>query len=206
MLQGVRELHRYGMVHRDLKPKNILVANCVGGKRMLKIADFGMGRSIIHGSLVAATPETQTMLYRAPEVFTHVPRYHASVDIWSIACIWTEMHRGRHLVYLQLIKINGNREIELFHFIFATLGQPTLEDWKTIGGDGDCPQSDNQILDLEDLIPGLSKEGVDLMEKMFKYNPTLRITAADALAHAFFRNYQPDLDLVVIEERLDQVI
>lgn len=203
MLQGIRALHKFGMIHRDLKPKNILVANCVGGKRLLKIADFGMGRSMIHGSLIAATPDTQTPIYRAPEVFTHVPRYHASVDIWSIACIWTEMHRGRQLVDYKLTQINGSREIELFQFIFSTLGQPTEEEWEAMGAEGDCPPPDDQKSDFGDLIPGLNSDGLDLIARMFNYNPNLRITAAEALLHPYFQDFQPDRDLVVIEERLD---
>lgn len=83
------------------------------------------------------------------------------------------------------------------------MGQPTEEEWDAMGGEGDCPQPDNQKVDFEDLIPGLNKEGIDLISRMFNYNPNLRITAAESLRHPYFRNYRPDLDLKAIEERMD---
>ena len=66
------------------------------------------------GAHCSYTPETQTMLYRAPELFLGLRQYHSSIDIWSIGCVFAEMIRGEPL-------FQGTREIELFQFILRLL-------------------------------------------------------------------------------------
>ncbi|KAJ3361313.1 hypothetical protein HDU91_003995 [Kappamyces sp. JEL0680] len=196
ILAGLAEIHKHGMMHRDIKPQNILVASCQGGKYLCKIADFGLGRRST-GVLGSFTPETQTMLYRAPELFAGIPKYHYAIDVWSVGCVFAEMMRGEPL-------FRGSREIELFHFIQSTLGRPTKEEWMVLDPEQYQEHStyDEEKPDLGELVPGLNQNGLDLLQKMFTYNPADRITAQDARKHQYFDDYQEDLDLQVLQEKV----
>ena len=102
-------MHSRGLLHRDIKPQNILIANCEGNRQLLKIADFGLGRKN-SCSLRTSTPDVQTMLYRAPEMFSASTGYNETIDVWSVGCVFAEMLRGEPIFH-------GSREIELIQFI-----------------------------------------------------------------------------------------
>ena len=87
---GLAYCHSMGVMHRDLKPQNILVTRDGG----LKIADFGLARAFTpqHRPL---TVEVITRWYRAPEILLGCNTYNASVDVWSVGCIVAEMANKR---------------------------------------------------------------------------------------------------------------
>ena len=96
-----------GVMHRDLKPHNILVS--ADGKK-LKIADFGLARAFtpFHRPL---TTEVITRWYRAPEIILGYSKYSSSVDIWSVGCIIAEMSNKQALFM-------GDSDIDQLHKIF----------------------------------------------------------------------------------------
>jgi len=86
LLQGIAYCHSHRVLHRDLKPQNLLV-NLNG---LLKLADFGLARAF--GIPIRSyTHEVVTLWYKAPEVLLGTKFYTTSVDIWSIGCIFAEM-------------------------------------------------------------------------------------------------------------------
>ena len=86
LLQGISYCHSHRVLHRDLKPQNLLV-NLNG---LLKLADFGLARAF--GIPIRSyTHEVVTLWYKAPEVLLGTKFYTTSVDIWSIGCIFAEM-------------------------------------------------------------------------------------------------------------------
>lgn len=112
LLSGLRFLHTNLVVHRDLKPENILVSS----RAEVKIADFGLARiysfnmALTPGVSQAPLPHPQpqpqrrrsnlitpagaqvvTLWYRAPEVLLNCG-YMFSVDMWSVGCIFAELH------------------------------------------------------------------------------------------------------------------
>lgn len=96
LLDAVAELHRHGVVHRDIKPGNIFLTktgNC------LKLGDFGCAVKIQAHTTV--TGELQgyvgTQAYMAPEVFTknHTVGHGRAVDVWSVGCVVIEMASGK---------------------------------------------------------------------------------------------------------------
>lgn len=86
LVEGVLYIHSQSVIHRDLKPDNILVTE----NGVLKIADFNLARTttFLQTSL---SPEVVTLWYRAPELLRGETRYSHSVDIWSLGCIIAEM-------------------------------------------------------------------------------------------------------------------
>lgn len=78
--------HARRILHRDLKPQNLLIDE----SRNLKLADFGLARAFAI-PIRPYTHEVVTLWYRAPEILMGSRHYSTAVDIWSIGCIFAEM-------------------------------------------------------------------------------------------------------------------
>ena len=97
ILRGLRYLHSARVLHRDIKPGNLLVnSNCV-----LKICDFGLARIEEPDSSKNMTQEVVTQYYRAPELLMGAKNYGAEVDVWSVGCIFAELLSRRILFQAQ---------------------------------------------------------------------------------------------------------
>uniref|UniRef100_T1IXK4 Protein kinase domain-containing protein n=1 Tax=Strigamia maritima TaxID=126957 RepID=T1IXK4_STRMM len=178
ILQGIVFCHQRRILHRDLKPQNLLLDK----KGVIKIADFGLARAF--GIPVRAyTHEVVTLWYRAPEVLLGAVRYSTPVDVWSIGCIFAEMITKRPLFH-------GDSEIDQLFRIFRTLGTPTEQTWKGVAELPDYKKTFPNWKggNLSNNLKNLDPQGLELLQKTFIYDPTIRITAKDALKHPYFNN------------------
>ncbi|GLI60815.1 hypothetical protein VaNZ11_002921, partial [Volvox africanus] len=88
MLSGLDYCHKRRILHRDLKPQNLLIDVRHGNR--LKVADFGLSRAF--GVPVRLlSPEVVTLWYRPPELLLGGKVYGTPVDIWSVACVVVEL-------------------------------------------------------------------------------------------------------------------
>ncbi|NXS13413.1 CDK2 kinase, partial [Neodrepanis coruscans] len=87
LLQGVSFCHSHRVIHRDLKPQNLLI-NEAGA---IKLADFGLARAFGVPVRTYTHEVVVTLWYRAPEILLGCRYYSTPVDIWSIGCIFAEM-------------------------------------------------------------------------------------------------------------------
>lgn len=183
LIRGIAYCHQHRVLHRDLKPQNLLINR----EGELKLADFGLARAF--GIPVRSyTHEVVTLWYRAPDVLMGSQKYSTPVDVWSIGCIFAEMNNGRPL-------FPGKSEADQLDQIFALLGTPDeaifpgiveLKEYKPATYKRyDRPAS------LAHLVPGLTAEGVDLLTRMMQYDPAKRITAREAMDHPFFSDLAP---------------
>ena len=93
ILRGLKYLHNARILHRDIKPGNLLVnSDC-----RLKICDFGLARLEEPDHSKYMTQEVVTQYYRAPELLLGFNHYDSGVDIWSVGCIFAEMLTRRIL-------------------------------------------------------------------------------------------------------------
>jgi cyclin-dependent kinase len=179
LLTGVAYCHHHRVLHRDLKPPNLLINR----EGQLKLADFGLARAF--GIPVRSyTHEVVTLWYRAPDVLLGSRKYSTPVDIWSVGCICAEMANGRPLVA-------GTSEEDQLDRIFRLLGTPSVQDFPGIV---ELPEFSPDRFPpyppprggLASLVPTLDPLGVDLLNRMLQYDPARRITAQAALDHQFF--------------------
>lgn len=179
LLKGMAYCHDKLVLHRDLKPQNLLINR----KGDLKIADFGLARSF--GAPVRSySHEVVTLWYRSPDVLLGSRYYSTSVDLWSIGCIFAELILKRPLfpgsnIKDQLLKIQ------------RVLGRPTPKEWPGIAEyaeykDASFWLESQHVPKLADLFPTLDANGVDLLSRFLTYAPDMRISAEEALNHPYF--------------------
>ncbi|XP_070544558.1 cyclin-dependent kinase 1-like [Ptychodera flava] len=174
--QGIVFCHSRRVVHRDLKPQNLLIDS----KGLIKLADFGLARAF--GIPVRVyTHEVVTLWYRAPEVLLGSPRYSTPVDVWSIGCIFAEMATKRPLFH-------GDSEIDQLFRIFRTLGTPNEDSWPGVSSLPDYKPSfpSWKSNTLHTAVKNIDEDGLDLLKRTLIYDPAHRISAKAALDHPYF--------------------
>lgn len=116
-ISGLKYLHSARILHRDIKPGNLLVnSNCVLKVSCFhplihlhlnvffsQICDFGLARVEEPDSSKHMTQEVVTQYYRAPEILMGARHYTAAVDVWSVGCIFGEL-LGRRILFQVVLK------------------------------------------------------------------------------------------------------
>ncbi|CEL98448.1 unnamed protein product [Vitrella brassicaformis CCMP3155] len=179
-LQALAYMHKHGYFHRDVKPENLLVT-----KETVKLADFGLAREI--RSRPPYTDYVSTRWYRAPEVLLRSPNYNSPIDLWAAGAIMAELYLLRPL-------FPGSSEADEIYKICSVLGTPTSKDWedgqRLAGAIGfRFPQF--VPTPLHQIITNASHDAIDLMNRLFTYDPQKRITAVEAIRHPYFSTHIP---------------
>ncbi|GAB1599368.1 mitogen-activated protein kinase HOG1-like [Argonauta hians] len=181
ILCGVHYIHSAGVIHRDLKPRNIAVTenNCV------KILDFGLARSVSN----EMTGYVQTRWYRAPEVILNWMKYNQTADVWSVACIMGEMLTGKPL-------IAGKSFTDQILRIFNLVGSPDSNTLKKFSSSDivECLKSFDKCerQDFTKYFKDVDPHAIDLLDKMLQLDVDVRLNVENALKHEFFKiNYDP---------------
>jgi len=178
LIRAIAYCHDHRVLHRDLKPQNLLIN--MNGE--LKLADFGLARSF--GIPVRSyTHEVVTLWYRPPDVLMGSKKYSTSVDIWSMGCIFAEMVNGNPL-------FPGTSDDDQLLKIFEILGTPSPVSWPDMA---QLPQFKENFavyppIALRKVCRRLDLAGLDLLQRMLEYDPMKRISADAALQHPYFND------------------
>ncbi|KAI4251251.1 MAG: hypothetical protein LQ352_004962 [Teloschistes flavicans] len=178
LLNGIAFCHQNRVLHRDLKPQNLLINN----KGQLKLADFGLARAF--GIPVNTfSNEVVTLWYRAPDVLLGSRTYNTSIDIWSAGCIMAEMYTGRPL-------FPGTTNEDQLQKIFRLMGTPSERSWPGITAFPEYKPGWHVYAtqDLRMILPTVDPAALDLLGRCLQLRPEMRISAQDSLGHTWFRD------------------
>lgn len=185
ILRGLKYIHSANVLHRDLKPGNLLVnADCE-----LKICDFGLARGYSenpHDQAGFMTEYVATRWYRAPEIMLAFKCYTKAIDMWSVGCIFAELLGGKPL-------FKGRDYVDQLNQILHVLGTPDDETLRRVASE----RAQMYIKSLQympripfaKMFPKATPLALDLLDKLLKFDPATRITVEDALAHPYLEAY-----------------
>ncbi|NXU84356.1 CDK5 kinase, partial [Xiphorhynchus elegans] len=213
LLKGLAFCHSRNVLHRDLKPQNLLINR--NGE--LKLADFGLARAF--GIPVRCySAEVVTLWYRPPDVLFGAKLYSTSIDMWSAGCIfagtlgvpggpggpwgpWNSPPVPPELANAGRPLFPGNDVDDQLKRIFRypwEWGNGKLQDWGSPGnrdsplGMGITPYPMYPATtSLVNVVPKLNATGRDLLQNLLKCNPVQRISAEEALQHPYFTDFCP---------------
>lgn len=180
VLRALKYMHSAGVMHRDVKPANILIdsACCVA------LTDFGCARRV-----PASNDENHLMTdyissrwYRAPEMLLGGRHYSDSVDIWALGCVVAEMHSHEPI-------LPGTSTLDMIERCIALLGKPFPGDIVAMEA-----RYSNHFFDPLPAAPAyrpikmifnVNLELADFLELTMQWSPVKRFTAPEALEHPY---------------------
>jgi mitogen-activated protein kinase 1/3 len=191
---GLFYLHHNNIIHRDIKPNNILLNDACD----VKICDFGFAREVLEGENDDKTEYVVTRYYRAPEIMLNSRKYDSGVDIWSVGCTMFELIDGKILFE------KAENYIELLGLIIDMVGTPSQETLNFIENEHaknwitTRPYVPARKASIHLITPNIDPNLKDLLDKCLVFDPRYRISAQQALEHPYFAElFEPENDLNV---------
>jgi glycogen synthase kinase 3 beta len=176
--RALAHLHASNIVHRDIKPQNLLVDATRG--HLLKLCDFGSAARL-GNNRPALVAYICSRYYRAPELIFGATGYTTSVDLWSIGCVLAEMLRGKPLFpgengvdqLVEIVKVLGSpnrRQVLAMNQQYFNFNGPTINgrSWDTV------------------FSKNVGQDARSLLEAFLQYDPEQRVRPLEACAHHFF--------------------
>jgi cyclin-dependent kinase 7 len=184
LLRAIEVCHEHWILHRDLKPDNMLYVK----DGTMKLADFGLAR--MFGTPKARlSPQAITLWYKPPELLLGAYEYSSAADMWSCGCIFAELLLRRP--FLQ----GKNSDISQLDTIFAVFGTPSETNWpdhqalplpsRGLTWD-DCPP-----IPFNEIFTAAPKDALSLLRSMLVLDPNKRFSASQCLNHPYFSNDPP---------------
>eukprot|EP00051_Salpingoeca_urceolata_P016700 m.223614 g.223614 ORF g.223614 m.223614 type:complete len:750 (+) comp18756_c0_seq1:125-2374(+) len=206
MFCGLKYLHSGGILHRDLKPGNILVSS---SGEDIRICDLGFSRLVDTEGQLFLTDYISSRPYRAPEVIYDPHHYSSGIDMWAAGCIISYMLEGATLFH-------GASTLHQIARIFEFVGLPTDEECAVAFG-ARAPQINAQFRAVVRPLPAPEqREGdsallarlrhrlasarpsehlLDLLSRLLVFLPSRRLTAVQCLEHPLFGSTEHDIAL-----------
>ncbi|KAI4291510.1 casein kinase II subunit alpha [Pancytospora philotis] len=183
ILEALRYAHSRGIMHRDVKPQNIIVDSRTNH---LFIIDWGLAE--FYHPEQEYSVRVASRYYKGPELLVDYPYYDYSLDVWSFGCVLAE------LLFRKAPFFSGLKGSEQIFELIRVLGTRDLEDYV---GRFEIPyevpkaaQADR--VPLASFLPEgsdspLMRSALELLESVLVYDHSARPTAAECLESPFFQ-------------------
>ncbi|KEP65431.1 UNVERIFIED_CONTAM: cyclin-dependent kinase family 5 protein [Hammondia hammondi] len=185
LVKALSYCHRNDIVHRDVKPENLLVNLKT---RKLKLCDFGFARQLHESAAVPLTDYVATRWYRSPELLLCDPEYGKPVDMWAVGCIMGELIDGRPL-------FPGDNEVDQLYKIQLVLGPLLPQHMEMFRQNSrfaglafpELPPRETLLLRYRNKF---DRTAIDFLSKLLCMDPKERLTAKMALQHPYFKELE----------------
>lgn len=186
----MKYLHSAELVHRDMKPSNVLInSDC-----LVKVCDFGLARSLKSqgpAQCQILTDYVATRWYRAPEILFGSPQYTTGVDLWACGCILGEMITGKAM-------FPGHSTMDQIDKIIRFTGYPSLPDIESIKSPFARTMlesvSHHPPIKFEDAYPKEDLDKLTILDKLIRFNPKYRLSADDCLKMKWMKDFHCEED------------
>jgi len=182
LLRGLDFCHKRKILHRDIKPQNLLV-NEFGE---LKLADFGLARAKSF-PIDTYSNEVVTIWYRPPDVLLGSRDYTTSLDMWGVGCIFLEMLKGSPI-------FPGKSDTtDQLNSIFEVMGTPDEKNWPDIaylpGYQQISCHHDRSEEDIRSHVTNIDDVMHEFACMLLQFDPAKRLSAHQAMRHPIFDHY-----------------
>jgi cyclin-dependent kinase 7 len=192
-LEGLEYLHDRWILHRDMKPNNLLVDEA----GLLKISDFGLAKQFGDPRRIN-TPMVVTRWYRAPELLFGARHYSVGVDMWAVGCILAEL-------LLRVPFLPGESDLDQLNRIFKVLGTPTDDVWPHVATLSDFVKFERyDAIPLHDIFTAAGEDLLAVIATLLSLHPGKRLTCSEVLQMDYFRNHPAPMPLLWSKQRQEE--
>lgn len=185
LLQALDYSHSMGIMHRDVKPQNIMIDPV---HKKLRLIDWGLAEFYHPGT--DYNVRVASRHHKGPELLVNLQQYDYSLDLWAVGCMLAAIVFRKEPFFrgdsnndqlVQIAKVLGTQELmdylkkynlSLSDEFDGILGNYSKKDWEMF-----IPSGANNACD----------EVIDLIDSLLIYDHQERLTAKEAMVHPFFR-------------------